>query len=288
METFEHSSGAIGALIRALVRLCLKKGIRSAQIEEAIRRALVKEAEQEVRRANSELSVSKLSIMTGLHRSEVARLMASKDVGTQDHDLLTRIIGMWSTSKLYRDSDGGVRELSFEGLSSEFAMLVASISKEVTHYPILFELERLGAIEYHGDAVKLKVKSYVPSSSDDHGFEILSRDVIDIASTVEANVRDKFATHNLHLRTEFDNIPPSKLDEIRLYLMKKGAEFQDSMREYLSSFDRDVSPCKAAPTQSSEHADKARVSVTTFSYAEPTERVKIITPKKRGRKKISS
>lgn len=287
MRSQRDSSGTIGALIRALVRLCLRRGIRSAQLEEAIRRTFVKEAEEAIERANGETSVSKLSIMTGLHRSEVSRLMADKGGDTQDHDLLTRIIGMWSTAKRYRDTNGKVRELSFEGLASDFAKLVASISKEVTHYPILFELERLGAIEYHGDAVRLVVRAYVPQSDDGHAFEILSRDVSDIASSVEANLQKQFSTPNLHLRTEFDNIPPSKLEEIRTYIMNRGTEFQDAMREYLSSFDRDLAPCNLASTESADQNEKARVAITTFSFAEPTEKPKIITPRKRGRKKIT-
>jgi hypothetical protein len=46
-------------------------------------------------------------------------------------------------------------------LASEFAELVAEVSKEVTHYPILFELERIGAIEYKGPQMMATQEGYL-------------------------------------------------------------------------------------------------------------------------------
>jgi hypothetical protein len=49
MATAEHSVNLIEAILRALVKWCLKHGVRSAQVEEIVRRAFVQQAECEIR-----------------------------------------------------------------------------------------------------------------------------------------------------------------------------------------------------------------------------------------------
>jgi len=272
----------IEAILRSLVRWCLKHGVRSAQVEELVRQKFVEQAEREIREAKGEFSVSKVSIMTGLHRTEVSRLLSGEERGAPQHDLLNRVIGLWSSSKRYRTKQGAARPLTYEGLGSEFAALVAEVSKEVTHYPILFELERMGAIEYSGSSVKLIVQEYTPTGDAKYGLDLLTLDVSDLTRAIEANILKKHPEPSLHLRTSFDNIDPQRLGEIRAWILKKGAEFHRVVRDYLSTFDRDVTE------QQTHDESRARCSVTSFAIAEPVQAPKAITPKKRGRKKCAS
>jgi hypothetical protein len=279
--TTVHVSAFVKAILRAVVRWCLARGVRFAQVEELLRQTFVEEAEREIRAAQGEFSVSKVSVMTGLHRTEVSRLLSGETKEAGQHDVLNRVVGLWSSSKRYRNHDGTPRQLTHEGLASEFAELVADISKEVTHYPILFELERIGAIEYEGSLVKLIVQGYTPQEDMQYGLDLLTSDVSDLTAAIEGNILKKYSEPNLHLRTSFDNIDPDRLAEIRSWLSKKGAEFQSVVREYLATFDRDVAG------NTSDSAPRAQVSVTSFANAEPVQITKTIMPKKRGRKKCS-
>lgn len=274
----------IRALIQPLVSWCLRHGVRSAQVEELVREAFVQAAEREIRNAQGGFSISKISVMTGLHRSEVSRLLSGERSDRGQHDMLNRVIGLWSTSKSYRNPDQTVRLLTYEGLGSEFATLVAKVSKEVTHYPILFELERIGAIEYHDNVVRLVTREYTPQEDVAYGLTLLSADAADLTAAIEANLVKKHPEQSLHLRTAFDNIAPQSLPEIRVWILQRGAEFQSMVRDYLAKFDRDTSG-ETAEGESSE--GRARVTVTAFSYAEPLETAKVIMPKKRGRKKCN-
>jgi hypothetical protein len=239
-------------------------------------------AEREIRNAQGAFSISKVSVMTGLHRSEVSRLLSGDGSDKGPHDILNRVIGLWSTGKSYRHADGTRKQLTHEGLGSEFAALVAKVSKEVTHYPILFELERIGAIEYDGNLVRLVTQEYTPQEDVEYGLELLSADSADLTAAIEANLVKKHPEQSLHLRTSFDNIDPRDLPVIRSWILQKGAEFQSLVRDYLSGFDRDTSD-ESTKDESSD--GRARVTVTAFSYAEPIETAKVIMPKKRGRKK---
>ena len=271
----------IRALLRPLVRWCLKRGVRSSQVEEILRESFVHEAQQEIHEARSAFSVSKVSVMTGLHRSEVSRLLTGEQNDRGAHDILNRVLGLWASSKRYRTARGAPRDLTHEGLSSEFARLVAEVSKEITHYPILFELERIGAIEYLGNLVRLRTQEYTPRDDQQYGLDLLSLDVGDLALALEANVANRDRDPSLHLRTAYDNIDPNALPEIRRWILKQGAEFQSRMRDYLAKYDRDFS---GSVDQSNE---RARVTVTSFSYAEPIQAPKAIMPRKRGRKRCT-
>ncbi len=272
----------IRALIRPLVSWCIRHGVRSAQVEELIRETFVRAAEDEIRNAQGTFSVSKVSVMTGLHRTEVSRLLSGERSDKGPHDILNRAIGLWSTAKPYRNPDQTLKRLTHEGLGSEFAALVAQVSKEVTHYPILFELERIGAIEYHDNLVQLVTQEYTPQEDVEYGLELLSADAADLTAAIEANLVKKHPEQSLHLRTSFDNIDPRDLPGIRSWVLQRGAEFQSMVRDYLSRFDRDTTG-EAAAVEGAE--ERARVTVTAFSYAEPVETAKVIMPKKRGRKK---
>jgi hypothetical protein len=268
----------ITSLLRPLMRFCLKRGVRIQEIEELVRRTLVEEAQRAIEEASGDVSVSKISVTTGIHRVEVTRLLSGEPRPKEKHDVLNRVIGLWSQKKSLRLADGSPKPLSFEGATSEFAALVASISKEVTHYPILFELERLEAIEYDGSKVRLKVLEYIPSGDVEHGLAVLSDDVHDLVTTVEGNLTTNADDPDLHLRTAYDNIAVDKLPEVRRFILTRGAAFQKEMRAYLSALDRDVTPdAPGSPL-------RAKVVVGAFSQARALEEPKELKPKKRGRK----
>jgi hypothetical protein len=257
--------------------------VRVQELENLVRRTLVVEAESAIREAGGELSVSKISVTTGIHRVEVSRLLSGDDGARSKHDVLNRVIGLWSQRESLRSENGTPRPLTFEGASSEFAGLVASISKEVTHYPILFELERIGAIEYDGPTVRLRVFEYTPPGDVEHGLAVLSEGIEDLVATVEGNLTVDTDTPHLHLRTAFDNIDPAKLPEIRAHILARGREFQREMREYLGALDRDVSTPNAT-TASIPNPERAKVVVEAFARGYIEQETKEIKPRKRGRK----
>lgn len=266
------------AVLRPVVRFCLKRGLRVRELDEAVRRILVEEAKAAIERASGEVSVSKISVTTGVHRVEVSRLLAGESKPDEKHDVLNRVIGTWSQSRAFKRKGGDPKPLTFQGLSSEFATLVATVSKEVSHYPILFELERIGAIEYKDEKVELVVKEYTPEGDVEHGLFLLGEDVEDLLLTVEKNLSSGGEPPELHLRTTYDNVDPDRLTEIRRWILNRGAAFHKEMREYLSRFDRDINP------NSKSSKEKGRVTVSAYSVAHEIEDVKELKPKKRGRK----
>lgn len=278
MKDILTPSIVISALLRTLARFCIARGVRIQEIEQEVKKAFVEAGHEAIKEAQGVFSVSKISVMTGIHRVEVTRLLSGEPRSKGKHDVLNRVIGLWSHHRGYRTCSGAPRPLTHQGHGSEFAQLVASISKEVSPYPILFELERIGAIRYSGELVELQVEEYTPSADVEHGAQVLSDDLNDLLHTVEANLTAREETPSLHLRTSFDNIHPRELPAIKQWVLKRGSAFQREVRDYLSVFDRDINP--AAP-QSDE---RAKVTVSVFSLSTPIEPPKTVKPKKRGRR----
>lgn len=273
-------SSILQAVLRPLVRFCLKRGVRLHEISESLRETLVQEAKALIEEASGESSVSKISVVTGLNRVEVTKLLRGARPSKRNHDGLNRIIGLWSQSAKFRDpTTGHPRALTFQGLQSEFAELVARVSKEMNHYPILFELERIGAIAYEGELVKLLAVEYTPTGDVEHGLTVLSEEIDTLLQTVEDNLSVRQQSPDLHLRTSYDNIDPGLLEEIRKWILGRGASFQKEIREYLAQRDRDINH------QISQSSERAKVSVSVFSLGRIIEPPKQVKPRKRGRKR---
>jgi hypothetical protein len=254
--------------------------LRIKDIEEVLRRTLVFEAQSAIEGASGAISVSKTSVITGIHRVEVARIIAGEERPKSKHDLLNRVIGLWTQSNEFRDPNSGKpRALTHQGLNSEFAKLVQSVSREVSHYPVLFELERIAAVETLGELISLKVVEYTPTGDIDHGLDILSEDIEALTSTVESNLVHDKSDPQLHLRTVYDNIDPAHLNSIRRWILNLGAKFHTEVREYLANLDRDVNPCLP------KGGERAKVSVSMFASGVKIEPLKQVKPKRRGRKK---
>lgn len=132
--------------------------------------------------AGRAISVSRLSVMTGLHRPDVIRLYKTKNIYNSRADVITRIIGQWQSDKRFTTTRGKPRALLFEGKDSEFAKLVCAVSADLNPYTALFELERMGTVERTSKGLILQHRMYLPRGSAVEGFELLSRDAEDLIS----------------------------------------------------------------------------------------------------------
>src|SRR5690606_37677168 len=99
-----------------------------------------------------------------------------------------RIIGQWQQSARFRSKSGKPRVLSMGGARDEFRALVESVTTEVTPGTILFELERIGAVERVRDGLKLTSRVYLARGDLNTGFRMLQSDIDDLIHAVEGNL----------------------------------------------------------------------------------------------------
>lgn len=248
-------------LFRPLIRLALKRSCKAQEIFAAIKRMLVEEATLLIESEGIDVSITKLSVLTGLQRPDIMKIREVK----QDRELLAtsiaaRVIGQWLGDRRF-SSRGKPKVLPAQGNDSDFAKLVSSVSKEVNWYAVLYDLERLKVVKRTDAGVKLISPVYLSAKNEGKGLTMLSGDLHDLVDCVIENIEHKDNTRNLHLKTHYDNIDPRSLSEIRTWCLTEGSRFIQKAQRYLSSFDRDLHP------ELGGSKERCSVSLAAFSVA---------------------
>ncbi len=232
----------IREITRALVRFCIRHSLKVQDVETCLRRAFIEGAKNELRQQGDEPSLSRVSIITGLGRREVQRLEQLPAHTDTTPTLIMKVLGQWQTDRKFIDKAGAPRVLSFGSEKSDFNRLVNHISTDLNPATLLFELERVKAVERSDEGLRLVVQSYRPRGDVETGFRVLGDDINDLTRVVEENVFHQPDIGNLHLRTEYDRIRPEALVELKSWLLVEGNALHARVREKLSKYDQDVNP----------------------------------------------
>lgn len=251
-------------LLRPLVDYCLRHSIAIGEVVESLKGVYVEAARAHLHKEGAAESASRISVMTGVHRKDTARLLQAAPVEKASRNLAARVIGAWRNSKRYCNASGKPRVLSAAGKDSEFASLVRSVNVDLNPYTVLFELERIGAVERARNGVRLATRLYTPRGDRAAGVSLLASDISDLMQSVEENIEQNGPHYipNLHIKTEYDNIPDLHAEEVRAWCLREGSAFHQRVRNYLSQFDRDIAGKKT------KDEGTIRVAVGAFSRIE--------------------
>jgi hypothetical protein len=231
-----------------------------------LKEVFVESAKAELASAGETPSLSRLSVMTGVHRKDVTRIERAGDRKGSGENLIARVMVQWQHDPRFATKQGRPRVLTAEGRESEFAALVRSINGEdVSPYSVLHEMERLGAVERSPKGLRLIWRDFVAGDDLRSGLEMLASDTADLGMAVEENLfKPSESLKNLHLKTEFDNILPEAVSEIRAWILQEGSLFHRRVRDFLARYDRDITPSLKAS------GGRCRVVLGTFSLTSPT------------------
>lgn len=248
-------------LMAPIARLCLKHSLKLQELLEIFKRVLVNVAKEDLVKNKQQVSVSRLHIMTGVHRQDISRIESEK-TEPKIEGLITKVIGQWQHDKRFQTETGKPKTLEATGKESEFFELVQTVNKDLNPYTVLFELERIGALEKTPRGVKLVSMEYVPRGSLESGYSLLARDFEDLLWSVEENLRSpEYLTPNHHIQTEYDEIPARFHSKIKEWFFKEGISFHEKARKFLSQYDTDINK-----TLKNDRSDKKlKVSFASFS-----------------------
>lgn len=230
---------ALRSILRPVAKFCIRRSIKFQEFSEIAKAAFVDAAHEELQDDDGP-STSKLSVITGLQRRDIERLRAAPEDLSPEKNIITRLVGHWSTQKRFVDAKGKAKKLTIAGVQSEFAQLVHSLSKDLNHHTVLFELERLRLAHRERNRAVLDFPAHISTRELDAGLTVLSADVSELIAAVDENLFDQVHPPNLHARTSYDNICVEFVPEIRTWLLRFGRKIHDEARRYLSKFDKDI------------------------------------------------
>ncbi|MCB0352699.1 MAG: hypothetical protein KDD64_04215 [Bdellovibrionales bacterium] len=255
----------IRLLLRPVVHTSLRAGVLLQEVVQLLKEEYIEVAETELERIDEKRNVSRLSVMTGVHRADVRRIFKERApaVGEEPISLLGKVIDRWTNEKRYQTKTGKPKTLT----RVEFSELVSSISTTINPGTVFFEMSRNGAITETAQGIKLVRGTRALGAFPDKAYEMLARDIETLVKTVEDNVLQQTVDPSLpshaHYRTEYDNIFVEDLPEIREWIVERSREFHREVRAKLASHDGDYAENVGKTEESG-----ARVVVTLFSHTE--------------------
>ena len=260
-NTSSYIRRCITLMLEPVVEFCLSRGLRMQDFNEIAKGCFVRIAERSLEREGREVSVSKICIMTGIQRPEIGRLRDAAQP-PKSKDFITRLIGQWSGDRTFQDKRGRPKALTTSGARSEFAKLVAAVSKDLNPHTVRFEMERTGVVVHEKGLARLVQPAHITSGDPQGTLKFLGEDSRDLLVSIQENAFSKHYIPNLHARTYYDNIPDEEVPVIKGWLLAMGSRIHEECRNFLSRFDRDISPGDKSLT------GRNRIILTTFSRVE--------------------
>ena len=178
-------SDEIDALLAPLARLAVELEIRFPDLAERLKGHLVDAATE---LAEGKPTDSRVSLMTGLQRRDVARLKAFEAKPPKPTPL-TRLVSLWRTDPRYL-KDGVARRLPRLGDAPSFESLAREVLQDVHPRTLLDSLLASGTVRLEGDSVELVADAYLPKGGGPDQLAYLAANVGDHLRAATENVFD--------------------------------------------------------------------------------------------------
>ena len=231
---------ALIQMLRPIVRYWLRRADRFQEFSELLKIVFVDVAREELARSNSKVNVSRIHMLTGVHRNDVSRIFKQGAQPKILPDFLSRLIGQWEQDPEFQTSNGTPKVLTFLGKNNDFNKLVEKVSKGVSPGTVLFELERSNAIKRTSRGIKL-VRSTQRHTKDEERVIALSGEMVEsMLGAAQGNIGAGDISPNVLLRTRDDNIYRSDVEDIRAWLRAEAKALHKRVRDYLSLRDKDI------------------------------------------------
>jgi hypothetical protein len=165
---------ALRQLLRPLVRMLLAQRVTFPVLANLLKSVYVEVAEKDFVLEGKAQTVSRLSLLTDIHRKDVKRLREEPleaDMTPSSVSLGAQLVARWTGMSLYLDAAGhpvALTRLESDSAGPSFEGLVSSVSKDIRSRAVLDEWLRIGVVELDGDdRVRLRREAFVPDDDYD-------------------------------------------------------------------------------------------------------------------------
>lgn len=253
-------------LLRPVVKYLVQQALPAREVIATVRELFIECAEEYLRNSGQKPNLSKVSLVTGLPRSEVTRASRHRLVETRKNEsLLRKIIGQWEQDKRFLDGRKHPRALTYGVEGSEFHTLVSTVTLQISPGAVAAELKRLGVASDQGGKLSLTPRSIHSETDLREGMSITGRSIGALLACASENLLNSAEMPNLHLFTEYDNVRVTDLPKLRRWMYSEGKKFHRRARDKIARSDEDISATTAKEVQAG-----GRVTICSFSFTDPT------------------
>ena len=236
---------ALRRMLRPLVRQLVEYAIPYSAFDQLVRELYVDIAERDFALPYKRPTDSRIALVTGLNRKEIARLRgAAADRAAPAQAPATRVIGRWLAGPPFADRRGRPQPLPYEARprAASFSALVRAVGIDAPVRSMLDELIHAGLVELARDgSAVLRKQANIPDGDPKAKLELLGSDPAEVFSTIVHNIDEADAPW-LQRKVVYDNIGADALPALRSASREAGEEFIRRANALLAGEDRDRNP----------------------------------------------
>jgi hypothetical protein len=264
----EATTVALKRVVDPLIDLMLDAGVTVHEFSQIVRERAVRSAARRVSKETGRDSKSRVAIMTGLPRSEVARILKSDEITLSKRlgqHPARKVLSAWFDDPRFLAANGDPAVLPIFGKRRSFEQLVAIHSRGIPVRAMLDELTQIDAVERLEDQ-RVKPKSRVPILTGMTGSAIAvigerTRDLLDtLANNLRRTSKPLFEGTALS-----DGTDREMVSLLRREIAEQGANFINSAN---SLFSRSSVKAKRLVAKKSP---KYRLGVTVYYFQDDLE-----------------
>lgn len=231
--------------LRPLIRILIRHGVSTSEFIEVVKAVYAEIAAAEFDLPGKRQSQSRVAILTGLTRKEVARLQAT-DYGRLEEDQkdvhrVARVLDGWHLDPEFTGPYGMPLEIPFESQEGiSFTELVRRYSGDMSPRAMLDELLRVGAArEIDEGWLRVLTRSYIPETLAPEALERTARIVENFLNTVEINLKKDKTGSGRFERIVLSDRPLSKAQLLSFeeVLRRRGQEFLEELDDWLNDLE---------------------------------------------------
>jgi hypothetical protein len=232
---------ALGRALEPVVLLLLKSGISWKDFSDLAKEKFVTVATDAFGLRGRPTNVSRVAILTGLDRREIAKLRRrAGERRTPLHGYMSKpmqVLHAWHHDPRYLDPWGKPRELAIEGAEGSFAELVQRHAPGIPLVAMIKELRAAGAIE-DADGARLRAlkRWYAPRELNENLVRLWESVLQDVGTTLEHNLsRHETDPPRFDRRAISLRVDPKSLPQFRKMLEREGQAFLERMDDWISA-----------------------------------------------------
>lgn len=216
-------------LLGPLVRLLLENQVTFPVLTNLLKAVYIEEAERGFALPERPQTISRLTLLTGIHRKDVKRLQNEAEIEATPPaiSLGAQLVLRWTAEPEYSDEAGrpkALPRLAAGGDTPSFESLVASVTQDIRPRAILDEWQRLGVARIDAaDHVHLAEEAFVPANGFDEKAYYLGRNVRDHLASAHHNLTGSPAPF-LERSVYYAHLRPESVQELQDLSREAGIE----------------------------------------------------------------
>jgi hypothetical protein len=258
--------GFLGTALEPVIRLMLRTGVTWREFSELAKTKFVDVATADFGIRGRPTNVSRVAILTGLDRRDVAKLRkavpAALTKGYQSK--ASQVLSAWHHEPDFLDADGRPAALAVDGEGATFTELMRRYAPALPVIAMIKELSSAQAIaEGSDDRLRALKRAYLPSDVSAERLRLWSSVLSDVANTIEHNLSRgetalaRFERRALNLRVDRKALP-----EFREFVEREGQALLERLDDWLAAHE----------VPSDEAEDGIRLGVGVYHIQDRVER----------------